>query len=841
MTHWLFTMAWRDSRRNQSRLLLFISSIILGIAALVAINSFGDSMQRDIESEAKKLLGADLEVESRAPFNDQQKALFDSLGGIQSKEISFASMVLFPKNGGTRLVQVKALEGDYPYYGAIETEPVLAGQDFRNRKAAIVDNTLLLQFNTAVGDSIKVGEITFPVVGRISKVPGQTGISTTVAPPVYIPMQYLEQTNLLQKGSRINYKTYFKFDAGVDVERMMEKMESSFRQEDLRFDTVEERKNEIGDTYENLTGFLNLVAFVALLLGCVGVASSVHIYIKEKLLSVAILRCLGAKGKQTFAIFLIQIATMGLLGSIIGAILGSVIQYFLPIIFSDFLPVAVSLSISWRAIFEGILIGLFISVLFALLPLLSVRKVSPLAIFRTSAEVETGKEDVVKYGVYLAILLLIGGFAFLQLRNFKDTLFFTGGVLLAFFILAGVAKGMMWLVRKFFPVSWSFIWRQSLANLYRPNNQTLILIVAIGLGTALISTLYFVQRTLLSEVEISGSNNQPNMVLFDIQTNQVNQVASITEQFGLPLIQQVPIVTMRLTSIRNQTVEAIKKDTSSRVSRWVLNREYRVTYRDSLIDSEEITKGKWIPTANSGGDSIFVSLEEGLANSMQVDIGDPVSFNVQGVILKTFVGSFRNVDWRRIQTNFLVLFPTGVLENAPKFHVIITKVNSDQVAANFQQAVVKAFPNVSIIDLKLILKTVDEILGKISFVIQFMALFSMITGLIVLIGSVILSKYQRIQESVLLRTLGASRKQILSMATLEYFFLGSLASLTGVLIGLAGSFGLAKFSFEINFTPAWAPLLVTYLIITGLTIIIGIATSRSVLNKPPLEILRKEV
>lgn len=838
---WLLKMAWRDSRKNRSRLLLFISSIILGIAALVAISSFGDSMQKEIEGEAKKLLGADLEVSKRQPFSEEDSMLLDSLGGEQSEEVSFASMILFPKNNGTRLVQVRGLEGDYPYYGAIETVPPEAGQAFRNQKAAVVDNTLMLQFNAEIGDSVKVGELTFPIIGRINKVPGQTGVSTSVAPIVYIPMRYMEETGLMQKGSRLNYEIYFKFASDTDVEAMMDDWGPKLREQELRFDTVEERKEEMGDTYADLTGFLNLVAFVALLLGCIGVASAIHIYVREKLATVAILRCLGAKGAQAFLIYLVQITIMGLAGSIVGALIGSMIQFLLPKIFAGFLPVEVNLGISWFSIFMGIGIGLLISILFALVPLLAVRRISPLRALRSYFEEDVQQRDVLKYLIYLLIFLLVGLFSYAQLKDWEEAAYFTGGILVAFFLLAGVARAVMWLVRKYFPTTWGYAWRQGLSNLYRPNNQTLILIVAIGLGTSLISTLYFVQNTLLEEVKISGGEGQGNMVLFDIQNDQEEELLKITEGFDLPVIQRVPIVTMRVAGIKGKSSEEIKEDTTSDVSGWVLRREYRVTYRDSLIDSEEIVKGNWRGKVNSPSDSIFISLEDGHARSMNVDIGDKVTFNVQGAIIDTYVGSLREVDWRRMQTNFLVVFPEGVLEKAPQFHVLITRVDSDEKAANYQRAVVSTFPNISILDLKLILKTVNDILEKVTFVIQFMAMFSIFTGILVLIGSVILSKYQRMQESVLLRTLGASRKLILSITALEYFFLGSLAALTGVLIALAGSYGLTRFSFEISFSPTALPVLIAFVLITALTMFIGIVSSRSVLNSPPLEVLRKEV
>jgi putative ABC transport system permease protein len=374
---WLFKMAWRDSRRSRSRLFLFISSIILGVGALVAIRTFGDNLQQDIDEQAKTIIGADLSINLNRPFPDHIVQLMDSLGGDQSSEISFASMVYFPKSQGTRLVQVRALEGGFPYYGAIETDPVPAADEFQSARSALVDQTLLLQFASAPGDTVKVGELTFDIAGRLFRVPGGTGITATVAPPVYIPMEYLEATGLIKKGSRIRYHRYFKFGPEVNVEEMLEGIREQLEIENINYSTVELTKENLGSSFEDLTRFLSFVAFAALLLGCIGVASSVHIYVKEKLDTVAVLRCIGSSGSQSLWIYLIQILTMGLIGSIIGAALGSVLQLLLPTVFSDFLPIEISLSISWSAIIAGVVIGVIISVLFALLPLLTVRKVSP--------------------------------------------------------------------------------------------------------------------------------------------------------------------------------------------------------------------------------------------------------------------------------------------------------------------------------------------------------------------------------------------------------------------------------------------------------------------------------
>jgi putative ABC transport system permease protein len=429
--------------------------------------------------------------------------------------------------------------------------------------------------------------------------------------------------------------------------------------------------------------------------------------------------------------------------------------------------------------------------------------------------------------VYFLIVLFVFGFSYLQMSSLKQTFFFTGGVLAAFIILTALAYALMWLARRFFPSSWGYLWRQGFANLFRPNNQTLILVVSIGLGTAFICTLFFVQGILINSVTLSSSKNQPNMILFDIQSDQTVAVANLTRSLKLPVLQQVPIVNMRITEINGRTAADYKKDSLNMAAMRALDREFRVTYRDSLSDSEEIIEGKWTGKLEAGK-PIYVSIEDAYARRIGVKVGDELKFNVQGAPLKAIIGSTRKVDWNRIQTNFILIFPAGVLEAAPQFHVLLTQVPSDEVSAKYQQTIVRAFPNISILD-------------KMGFVIRFMAAFSIITGLIVLISSVLISKYQRIRESVLLRTIGASRKQILIITALEYFFLGALAAGAGIILSLIASWALAVFSFETSFKPELLPVLLLFLLITSLTVFIGLFNSRGILNRPPLEVLRSEI
>jgi len=836
---WLFRMALRDSRRSRSRLLLFISSIILGIAALVSIQSLGDNLRREIDRQAAELLGADMEISGNRPLSGSIEKLADSLGQERTEQKSFASMAIFPPGNGSRLVQVKALGDGYPFYGRLQTVPEEAGTRFRQSRSALVDKGLMMQFNARVGDSVRLGTLTFLIAGSLEAAPGQTGLISSVAPVVYIPIRYLPETGLEKKGSRIRYSRFFRFDDPAEVPALTERLKPRLETESLDLDTVESRKERTARSFRDVNRFLSLVGFIALLLGSIGVASAIHIYIREKIHTVAVLRCLGASSRQAFLIYLIQILGIGLVGSVLGALLGSLLQQSLPWLLKDLLPVRIEPQVSWKAILLGIGLGMVISLLFALAPLVSIRNISPLNTLRTMDPAALGR-DPATWLIYLLIFGFVLGFSRLQLSNWRQALFFALGLAAALALLTALAGLLMFLVRRFFPSGWPYVWRQGLANLYRPNNQTLVLLLSIGLGTALIGTLSLVQGILLDRVNLCASGNQPNMVLFDIQESQRDSLVGLTRREGLPVSGTVPIVTMRLESVNRTTAATLKKDSASKTRPWVFNREWRVTFRDSLIASETLAEGEWVGQWKPADGLVPISLEKGIAKGNGIVIGDTLSFNVQGSMVMTRVTSLRDVDWGRIQTNFLVLFPSGVLESAPKFHVLLTRTSSVEESAAFQQKVVTEYPNVSVIELGLVLDVVDKLLDKVGFVIRFMAIFCMVTGWFVLISSVLISRYQRMRESVLLRTMGASRRQIFAITALEYSFLGSLAALAGILLSMAAGWALAHYVFEARFRPDWPSLVLVFLAVSAMTLLIGLANSRYIVDKAPLEVLRDE-
>jgi len=835
---WLVKMAIRDSRRNRSRLLLFLSSITIGIAALVAINSFGSNLSSDIDRESKSLLGADLVLEGSEVPKANLQHLIDSLPGQKSNSASFISMVALPKQAQTRLCFVKAIEGEFPLYGNLNTEPLVKSSVLNQGQVALVDKSIFNQYSLEVGDPIKIGELEYNVVAALNAIPGQAGISSAIAPTIYIPKANLSATGLVQRGSRIEYNYYFKFQDGtVQPDSIDNQKRGLFEENNYRSTTVSERQERLGRAYSNLSTFLNLVGFIALLLGCLGVASAVHIYLKEKRSTVAILRCLGASGQSSFYIFLIQILFMGTLGSLAGVFLGSLAQKLLPVVLGNFLPLEnVSTAFSWSSAALGLITGILISFLFALIPLRKIKSISPLMSLRAS--VTDDNTRIKSNWVYLLIGLFIVGFAFYQTGSIISALGFTVGLLVALAIIALLAKLLIWSIKRFFPKSWSYVARQGLANLFRPNNQTMVLSITIGLGTTIILSLFFIQELLLQQVQISASGNQPNTIMFDIQPDQIDSLEAMTLAKGYPIIQKVPIITTRVEEVDEVDKKTNKAlDREVRRPRWVYSREFRVTYRDTLADTETIIEGEWPKQPTSG--KVGISLSANVAEDFQAKIGSTIRFNIQGAIVETEVVAIREIDWNRLQTNFFVVFPNGVLEEAPQFSVIVTRVEEDQEKSQYRNEVVAAFPNVSIIDMTGILKSVDNILSKLSFVIQFMALFSLLTGLMVLINSVLLSKYQRIKEAVLLRTLGASGRQLLWINAWEYLFLGLLAVGTGLILSLGAAWLLAYFSFGLSFHPSLLkPMLICFGILV-LTLFIGLFNIRQVLRQSPLQTLRE--
>jgi putative ABC transport system permease protein len=837
-------MAARELRAAPRRLLLLMGTVAVGVAALVAINSFTDNLQDSVRVQARALLGADLALVSRQAFSPRVEALLDTLSSSSrlARVTSFAGMAYVPRTDGTRLVQVAALDGHYPFYGEIRTEPANAWAELQSGRFVVVDPSLLTALNARVGDTVALGEGRFVITGTIRSAPSDAGVRFAFGPRIYIPARYLPETKLLGFGARVEHEAFLQTPANVSPEALVEKYRAPLRVERVRLRTVADDQRNLTDVLTWLSGYLGLVALIALLLGGIGVASAVVVFVRQRSDSVAVLRCLGASSGAIFAIYLLEAGVMGLAGSAAGAALGLVVQRFLPSVLSGLLPVEVVPSVSWNAVGLGFGMGLWVSLVFALLPLLTVRRITPLSALRRRYEPARLLWD--RWSVVAGLLLIATAVALAahQVGSWRRGVLFSAGIGAALIILWAAAWALTRVMRRWLPSRWPYVWRQGLANLHRPANQTVTLVLAIGFGAFLLGTLYLIQFNLLRQLSVTSGPERPNLVLFDIQPDQLPGVQQALREAGLPSGTATPIVPMRILSVKGRPVTQLLAGTPSDrgdgpSNAWVFRREYRSTYRDSIVGSERVVSGEWSGRSQSPP---RISIERDLAAELGVVVGDEIVWDVQGVSISTRVGSLREVEWARFEPNFFVVFPADALEAAPQTYVTLTRVTDAAVRGRFQRRLAERFGNVSTLDLTLLQEALEQLVERVVLAIRFMALFSLGVGVLVLIGALATSRFQRVREGALLRTLGATRGQVFRVVLAEYFTLGVLASTVALLLATAAGWAVSRFVFDGSFRLPALPLTALVLLVVGLTVIVGLVNSRDVVRRPPLEVLRQD-
>ncbi len=837
----VWRMVARESRGTRRRLILYVGAIALGVTALVAINSFRADVAISIHDQSRTLLGADLEIRSRRPLPDSVSALIDSMvasGDRVATAISLGSMVYADRTGASRLAQVRAIRGEYPFYGKIATTPTDAWARLTSGAHAVVDPTLLVYLGAHIGDTLVIGESQFEVVGTLQRVPGDIALQAALGPRVYVPARFIEGTSLLRFGSRAQYAAYLALQDPEDLQPFLNAYNARFEDWEVAYDTVAEREEDFTMILDRLSRFLGLVGLMALLLGGTGIASAVHVYVREKIPTVATLRCLGATARQASAVYLVQATMMGLGGAAVGAGLGLAIQRWLPAVLRGFLPVSVTPHFHGAFVLTGVAVGSWTALAFAALPLLAIRRVSPLRALRADHE-PTGR-DPFRWLVMFVLAMTVVGSGIWQAPTKIEGILFGAGIAVTGGALWAAAKLITWGTRRFFPSSATYVVRQGISNLFRPHNQTVAVTVSIGFGLFLLGSIDLVRRNIMVQFEIEGGGSAPNVVAFDVQADQQQGVVDIFNRYEIPPRAVTPLVAARVAAINDVTVDALLHDSVTVRSRWPLRREYRHTYRDTVVETEQLVAGDWwngVPRAP--GEPARISVEEDIARELHLEIGDRVTWNIQGIEVESQVANIRTVDWARFSLNFFVVFESGALEDTPQTVVVTARIPDDTIRGLVQRDIVRAFPNVSILDVSVIMQALDAILSSATTAVRFVAMFSLLCGFVVLVGAVATSRYQRLRESVLLRTLGAQARQIRRIIFVEYAALGLLASVTGAGLAIVASWGLSRFFLEVPFRVA--PVAVSMLVggATLITVAVGVLGSLSVVTRPPLAVLRE--
>ena len=844
-------LAWREGRAGMRRIGAYAASVALGVAALVAVHSFSGDVIRSIREESRLLLGADLRLTSNAPISDGVGAIADSVvaeGGRLSRVTGLVSMVYAPGSGATRLTQVRGVEGGFPLYGRVETTPPGIWSRLGEPGVAIVDEAIPIQLGVGAGDTLRVGTSSFVILGTVRGLPTDIGFQSAIGPRVFVARNELAASGLLEFGSVARHHVYVRMPAGEDPEDLEGRHWRFFRNQAVTSVTAQDQARRLTRGTRVLAWFLRVVGLTALLLGGIGAASAIHVYVKEKTTAVAVLRCIGARERSVFNAYLFQAVALGLVGSVAGVAGGIGLQRLLPLLIADVLPVAVEARVDRTAVVAGLVTGVAAAALFALVPLLRIRGIAPLQALRADFEppratARSRLDRVFAFGA------LVGGMLLLSLWQAPEPehgLAFAGGLSAALLLLHGTALALTRLTRRYFPARASYAVRQGVANLFRPQNQTAAVMLALGLGAFLITTVLVVQASLGRALSVDGGHDRPNLLFFDVQPDQRDGVTELVAEAGGGPVDLTAVVPARISSLNGRPAAEILRDRGDGgPARWAVRRLYRNTSRAELSDTEELVAGRWWGKEEAGGGDNGddppdgVSLDADLADDLGIGIGDRITWDVQGVPVTTTVENLRRVDWDRFDINFLVVAEPGVFGQAPRSYLGLARIVDPNARARMQRNLVLSLPNVSVLDLALIQEALDTILGRVGGAIRFLALFIALAGVVVLVGSLSTSRYQRMRESALLKTLGARRSLVRQVLLAEYTSLGTLAGLTGALLGVCSAWALVEFFFELDFhLPLWRVAGV-WLVVVALTVVTGFANSRGVLRRKPLATLRE--
>ena len=844
MTRFPFLLARWESRQSLRRVGVYMLSIALGVAALVAVRSFREDVERSVRSEAQVLMGADLRLSSRTPLADSAQRVVDSLsaaGHRVSRVTTAGSMVLAPSSELTRLLQVRAVEGGWPFYGAAVTRP--AGLWNADRDAGfLVDPAVLTQLDVAVGDTLRVGGEPAPILGTVEELPTSLGFQTAVGPRVYVTEAFLDRTGIIGFGSLVRYETFVELPEPADRAAVETRYEDVFRDARVGVETAEEQARDVTEAVGWLGRYLGLVGLGALLLGGVGVGSAIHVFVKERLTEVAVLRCLGARQATVFSAYLLQAAGLGLAGAILGAAAGVAIQQALPGVLSAVLPVEVETRVAWGVVGWGVGTGLWVSLVFALLPLLTIRDAPPLRALRQAAEVERRRVDPLRWGAIALGAASVVALSVAEAPSWQEGLGFAAGLAVTTGVLWAAGWTLVRLVRDRVPKRGPYPLRQGLSNLFRPRNQTVAVTLALGFGTFIVATVLQVRSNLGRELALESVEGQPNLLLFDVQEDQREGIVELLPPESRGGAEVTPIVPARIRAVKGVPRTAMDTLTGDeRPAGWAVRRDYRHTWRDTLTDAETLVEGAWWDEAPAAPEGVArISLDAELAGDLRVGVGDHITWEISGVPLESRVTSLRTVDWHRFQTNFFVVFEPGGLDGAPATWVVLARVDGAEARSRFQRDLVMASPNVSVLDIARIQEVVQSILSQVTRAIGVLAGFAALAGTLVLAGALATSRAQRLREGALLRTLGARRPQVLAVLFSEFLALALLATVTGLGLAVAAAWGLVAFGFGLDFRLDAVSLGGIAVGLAVLTLGSGLLGSRDLFRKPPLPVLRGE-
>jgi putative ABC transport system permease protein len=890
MTSFLFKMAWRETRASWRHFLYFLVCIAVGVGALVGVSLFGTNVEQAVTKEARGLLGGDLEVRLSRPISPRGQAVLDSLAdrGIAATHVSelvaMASRVgRFPIMGqATQIIELKAVESQYPFYGTLRLEPHGTLADLLRSDpqwcqgqtcfGVVVQESLLIRMGLAVGDRLKIGQGQFRITGILRTEPDRMANAFSLGPRVLVSQEGLRHAELVKLGSRIRERYLLKVPGSTASDSLLYELRGRLESESARVSGYRNAQPQLKKFLDQLTRYLGLIGLTTLFIGGLGVATSIQAFVREKLTTIAILKTVGADSPTIIKTYVLQAMILGLAGSLIGLVIGILLQQGIPwmlagLLASDLLDqlgfAAELTSASLIPLGKGLLLGLLSTLLFSLWPLLTIRNIKPAMILRRDVVQFSSATDhnpvpwwIRWYPIdWTKLLTSIGigsGLALLsvwQAGSWTVGLLFIVAFVVAVILLGTSARIVLFLLRHC-PRPESLIVRQALGNIVRPGSQAVSITIAIGIGVMVVITVSLVEQSLLRQVGDKRPTDSPSFFFIDIQPDQKDGFVRLLQQRpGENVPQLTPLVRSRLVGLNGQPIkldatseeEAQQEKTAAKDEKrkkWYLGREYVLTFLQDLPKDNEIVKGEWWKPGQIFTKPL-VSLEEDAARQLGIRVGDTIELDIQGTVISAEVSSIRKVEWGNFSTNFYMIFSPGSLDAAPLTYVATVRVApADELP--LQQAIVATFPNITAINIGDVLQSFARMLDRLSLAIRTVALFCVLAGSLVMAAALAATRYRRLYESVILKALGATRGVIARTFAIEYVILGLVGGLLGSCLASALSWAVLVTMFDLSWNLEPPVLAMGFTATVALTVLVGFLSTYRILGQPPLSVLRHE-
>lgn len=819
-------MLLRDWRAGELRVLA--AALLLAVAGITSVGFFADRVRLALERQASDLLGADLAVTTSQPLRPELAAAVPE-GMRQASALEFPSMALSAQ--GSALASVRAVSAGYPLRGTLRIADVAFGPD-RVASGAPAPGTvwmeprLLGQLRVSVGDTVTLGEADFRVAAVLTGEPlAGGGILFNVAPRLMLALDDLERTGLVQPASRVRYRYLYAGDAG-QVEALRAALER-LRTPGERVQGVEDAQPQLRQALERARAFLSLAALVSVLLAGVAVAMSTRRFIARHLDGCAVMRCIGARGGTLLRLYGLQLLWLGLAAAFAGSLIGYLAQYGLERIIGGMMEMSLPAP-SLYPLVPGVATALITLLGFALPPLLHLRRVPALRVLRR----ELGAISAAGVAVYASGAAAIAALVLWHSPAPRMSVYVLLGALLALALLAGAGYALLALLRLVHP-SLGPVWRMGLLGLLRRPGTSVIQLMAFGLGLTVLLLLAVVRGDLLAEWERGLPREAPNRFLINVQPAQLDALHVFFADRGYEAPALFPMVRGRLFAVDRRAVDQDSYEDER--ARDLVRREFNLSWAAELQDDNRIVAGRWWGEEDSGSHQI--SVEQGLAETLGIRLGDRLTFDIAGTPIEVEVSSLRTVEWDSFRANFFVIAPPGVFDAYPA-----TYISSLYVAPGEYRVLdelVRAFPNVTVLDVAAIMEHVRGIMERVTAAVEFVFVFTLLAGLLVMYAAVHATLDERIRETVLMRTLGASRRQLLRVLAVEFAGLGVLSGLAAAtMAGLLGYLISARM-LELSYVPGWELWLIGALAGGAGVGVAGILGTRFVLAAPPVRVLRE--